>query len=50
MADEQNVEVGPIWNQQHAEQKAAEYIQNHPEYEWTGHWNTTQPGECQLYR
>jgi len=40
----QNVEVGPIWNQRHAKEKAAEYIRNHPEYQWTGHWNTTQPG------
>jgi len=39
-----NVEVGPIWNQRHAEEKAAEYVENHPEFEWTGHWNTTQPG------
>ena len=40
----QLVEVGPIWNQRHAEQKAAEYVRNHPEMEWTGHWNRTNPG------
>ena len=42
------VEVGPIWNQRHAEEVAAEYIQNHPEYEWTGHWNTTRPGQMSV--
>merc|ERR1711874_901191 len=40
----QNVEVGPIWNQRHAEEKAAEYVRNHPEFQWTGHWWTTEPG------
>ena len=44
MEEVQNVEVGPIWNQRHAEEKAAEYIRNHPGYQWTGHWNTTRPG------
>ena len=44
MDNVQNIEVGPIWNQSHAEQKAAEYVRNHPEFEWTGQWNTTQAG------
>jgi len=44
MEGAQNVEVGPIWNQRHAEEKAAEYVRNHPDYKWTGHWNTTRPG------
>ena len=44
MEEAQNVEVGPIWNQRHAEEKAAEYVRNHPGYQWTGHWNTTRPG------
>eukprot|EP00092_Neocalanus_flemingeri_P065894 GFUD01080197.1.p1 GENE.GFUD01080197.1~~GFUD01080197.1.p1 ORF type:complete len:238 (-),score=48.14 GFUD01080197.1:61-774(-) len=42
---EQNVEVGPIWDQRNAEVVAAKYIQNHPEFVWTGHWNTTIPGK-----
>ena len=42
------VEVGPIWNQRHAEEVAAEYIQNHPDFEWTGHWNTTRPGQMSV--
>ena len=45
MGNVQDVEVGPIWDQGHAEVVAAEYIQDHPEFEWTGHWNTTRPGE-----
>eukprot|EP00092_Neocalanus_flemingeri_P033631 GFUD01036561.1.p1 GENE.GFUD01036561.1~~GFUD01036561.1.p1 ORF type:complete len:376 (-),score=91.39 GFUD01036561.1:260-1387(-) len=44
MGNVQDVEVGPIRDQRHAEVVAAEYIQNHPEYEWTGQWNATQPG------
>eukprot|EP00092_Neocalanus_flemingeri_P014089 GFUD01015198.1.p1 GENE.GFUD01015198.1~~GFUD01015198.1.p1 ORF type:complete len:371 (-),score=72.03 GFUD01015198.1:305-1417(-) len=44
MGNVQDVEVAPIRNQRHAEVVAAEYIQNHPEYEWTGQWNATQPG------
>ena len=40
----QDVEVGPLQNQRHAEQVAADYVRNHPECEWTGHWNTTRPG------
>ena len=45
MGNVQDVEVGPLRNQSHAEEVAAEYIENHPEYEWTGQWNTTRPGE-----
>ena len=42
---EEHVEVGPIWNHSHAELVATEYIQNHPECIWTGHWNTPRPNE-----
>jgi len=45
MGNVQDVEVGPIWNQSHAEEVAAEYIQSHPDFEWTGQWETTRPGE-----
>ena len=45
MGNVQDVEVGHIRNQSHAEEVAAEYIRNHPEFEWTGQWNTTRPGE-----
>jgi len=45
MGNVQDVEVGPILNQSHAEEVAEEYIRTHPEYEWTGHWNNTVPGE-----
>jgi len=48
MGNVQDVEVGPIRNQSHAEEVASEYIRNHPEFEWTGHWNTTRPGEMSV--
>merc|ERR1719244_2498243 len=35
------VEVGLIWNEQHAKQVAAEYVQKNPQFMWTGQWNTT---------
>ena len=45
MGNTQDVEVGPIWSQSHAEEVASNYIQNHPDYEWTGQWNTIRSGE-----
>ena len=45
MGNVQDVEVGPIWSQAHAEEVAQDYIRNNPHFEWTGHWNTTIPGE-----
>ena len=42
------VEVGLIWNKQHAKQVAAEYIQKNPQFMWTGQWNTTIPGHMSV--
>ena len=42
------VEVGPILNQQHAERVATEYVQKNPQFMWTGHWNTTIPGQMSV--
>jgi len=39
-----DVEVGPIWNQAHAEEVAANYLRSHPGTKWTGHWRTTKMG------
>lgn len=38
-----NVEVGPIWNNDHAREVAQQYEREHPDLRWTGHWNTTIP-------
>ncbi|CAM9908403.1 unnamed protein product, partial [Ectocarpus fasciculatus] len=43
-----DVEVGPIWDQRDARTKANRYIQDHPRYEWTGHWRTTIPGSMSV--
>lgn len=43
-----DVEVGPIWNHEHAKQKAEEYIREHPELRWTGQWATTVPGKMSV--
>lgn len=40
-----DVDVGPIWGQSHAETVAAEYIREHPELKWTGHWSTVGTGK-----
>ena len=41
------LEVGPIWNHKHAYQKAEEHTSQN-EFEWTGFWNTTRPGEMSV--
>ena len=38
------VEVGPIFNNDHAKQKADEWIAHNPGWTWSGQWNTTVPG------
>ncbi|CAN0446735.1 unnamed protein product [Pylaiella littoralis] len=43
-----DVDMGPIMNQEHAERKAREYIADHPDQEWTGHWKTTSRGVASL--
>ncbi|CAB1107156.1 unnamed protein product [Ectocarpus sp. CCAP 1310/34] len=43
-----DVDVGPILSQDHAERKAREYIAEHPDLEWTGHWTTTSVGRASV--
>ncbi|CAM9866212.1 unnamed protein product [Ectocarpus sp. 12 AP-2014] len=43
-----DVDVGPIRDQDHAERKAREYIAEHPDLEWTGHWTTTSEGRASV--
>lgn len=43
-----DVDVGPIKNQEHAKEKAREYIAGHPDQEWTGHWTTTPSGKTSV--
>jgi len=38
-----SVEVGPIWNQEHAVEVMTEYLRSHPGHSCTGHWWTTEP-------
>ncbi|CAN0468010.1 unnamed protein product, partial [Scytosiphon promiscuus] len=37
-----DVDVGPIWNQAHAERRASEYVAEHPDQEWNGHWTSAR--------
>lgn len=43
-----DVEVGPIWNQQHAVQVAHKYIDENHQYAWTGQWKSTVPGKMSV--
>jgi len=43
-----HVEVGPLWDQGHAEEVAAEFVSQNPGTEWTGQWWTTVPGEMSV--
>lgn len=45
-----DVEMGPIWNHEHAKVKAREYMDRHEDLEWTGHWRTTVPGTMSVIR
>ena len=41
MSAKWDVEVGPIWNQSHAEEVADMYIFANPHLQWTKEWRTT---------
>ena len=48
-----DVEAGPIWNQAHAAQVGPEIARLFSEkwgteYEWTGHWTTTEWGKMSV--
>ena len=40
----QDVEVGPIWNNDDANTKAHNWVQNNPGWRYTGEWRTTKEG------
>lgn len=40
----QTIEVGPIWNNDHAIQVANDWIAKNPGYVWRGDWRSTVPG------
>ena len=47
------LEAGPIWNQEHAESRCPEVVEewneeNDGEAHWTGQWRTTIPGEMSV--
>ena len=39
------VEVGNIWNNDHARQIAHQYMKQHPEVDWTGQWKSVTLGK-----
>ena len=41
--DKKSVDVGPIWNNDHANEVAADWIGKNPGWEFRGEWRTTQP-------
>ena len=43
-----DVEVGPIYNQKQAEEKADKFEREHPEWTWTGHWKTIIQGKMSV--
>ena len=43
-----DVSVGPLWNQQHAEEVASKYMTVHPNLEWTRKWRTTVQGKMSV--
>ena len=43
-------EVGPIWNQDHAAEKALQFEEDNPEWKWTGAWNTTIPDKMSVLK
>lgn len=45
MSDEKiDIEVGPIWNNDHAQQLGKDWISKNSGYVWRGGWRTTVPG------
>ena len=42
------VEVGPIWDNDHAQQKGREYEDAHPDHRWTKRWWTTIEGQMSV--
>lgn len=38
------VDVGPIWNNDHAQEVANDWLNKNPGWEYRGEWRTTQPG------
>ena len=43
--ERKDVEVGPIWNNDDASNKARSWVQNNPGWRYTGEWRTTIPGQ-----
>ena len=39
-----SVDVGPIWNNDHAQEVATDWINKNPGWEFRGEWRTTQAG------
>jgi hypothetical protein len=45
MSDEKiDIEVGPIWNNDHAQTVGNDWIAKNPGYVWRGGWRTTKEG------
>ena len=42
------VEVGPIWNHEHAVEKAQEFVAQNPGTKWNGGWSTTRWGKMSV--
>lgn len=41
--EKKSIEVGPIFNNDHAQQLASEWCNKNPGWKYTGEWNTTVP-------
>jgi hypothetical protein len=50
MEETREVEVGPIFNNDHAKQKADEWLAHNPGWRFTGEWNTTIPGQMSVIK
>ena len=42
--EKKSVDVGPIWNNDHANEVAGDWIGKNPGWEFRGEWRSTQAG------
>ncbi len=46
--ERQDIEVGPIWNNDDAHVKANAWLAQNPGWKFTGEWRTTVPGQMSV--
>lgn len=48
MQDKLDIEVGPIWDNDHAAKVAGEWLDRNPGFVWTGQWRTLRANEASV--